>query len=54
MKIPENIDFLDDQIDQLMKQAEESAANALSKLNLGGFSTISDNEAQLSNIKPTS
>jgi hypothetical protein len=32
-------------MDHLMQQAEENAANALSKLNLGGFVTI-DNEGQ--------
>lgn len=44
VNIPENLDFLDDEIEKLMKQAEENAANALSKLNLGGFTTISETE----------
>ena len=45
VQIPENLDFLDKEMDQLMQQAEENAANALSKLNLGGFVTI-ENEGQ--------
>jgi hypothetical protein len=43
---------LDTEIDQLMKTAEESAANALSKLNLTGFEAPGENDGlQMSNIK---
>jgi hypothetical protein len=42
---------LDNEIDQLMKTAEEAAANALSKLNLTGFGASSENDGQMSNIK---
>ena len=52
ISIPENLDFLDDEIDKLMKTAEENAANALSKLNLTGFGAPSETtEHQMSNIK---
>ena len=52
ISIPENLDFLDNEIDKLMKTAEENAANALSKLNLTGFGAPSETtENQMSNIK---
>ena len=34
--IPENLDFLDTEIDTLMIEAEEKATNALNQLNLTG------------------
>lgn len=54
INIPQNLDFLDSEIDKLMKSAEEHAANALSKLNLAGFGAPSETEGQMSNIKGNS